>query len=196
MAFLVVRQFTTMVQCVLTATEDLVSMQMMKYATSLSRESTVDIEGEATERLEAFYRTLKELALVVSLDERHFLSHILAFFSIVGEIVIKNLASRVWTKVGSLDVKLADRTILIQVAPMMRAVEKKMAFLVVRLFTATVQYVLTATEDLVSAQMMKYATSLSRESIVDIEGEATERLEALYPTLKELALVGSPGSYH
>ncbi|KAH0457581.1 hypothetical protein IEQ34_012896 [Dendrobium chrysotoxum] len=79
---------------------------------------------------------------------------------------------------------------------MMRAVEKKMAFLMVRLFTATVQYVLTATEDLVITQMMKYATSLSRESIVDIEGETIERLEVLYPTLKELALVSSPGSHH
>ncbi|KAH0462360.1 hypothetical protein IEQ34_009935 [Dendrobium chrysotoxum] len=35
---------------------------------------------------------------------------------------------------------------------------------------------------------MKYASSLSRESIVDIEGKATERLEALYPTLKEQSL--------
>ncbi|KAL0914925.1 hypothetical protein M5K25_015315 [Dendrobium thyrsiflorum] len=78
----------------------------------------------------------------------------------------------------------------------MPAVRKKVAFLVVRQFTAKIQCMLTATEDLVSTQMMKYATSLSRESIMDIEGEATERLEALYPTLKELTLAGSPGSHH
>ncbi|KAH0456529.1 hypothetical protein IEQ34_014436 [Dendrobium chrysotoxum] len=69
---------------------------------------------------------------------------------------------------------------------------KKMAFLVIRQFTATVQCVLMVTEELVSTQMVKYATFLSRESIVDIKGEATKRLEALYPTLKELALAGSP----
>ncbi|KAL0906558.1 hypothetical protein M5K25_025060 [Dendrobium thyrsiflorum] len=42
--------------------------------------------------------------------------------------------------------------------------------------------------------MVKYATSLSRESIVDSEGKAAERLETLYPTLKELTLAGSSGS--
>ncbi|KAH0470384.1 hypothetical protein IEQ34_000107 [Dendrobium chrysotoxum] len=52
------------------------------------------------------------------------------------------------------------------------------------------------TEELVRTQIVKYAISLSRESIMDIKVEATERLEALYPTLKELVLVGSPGSYH
>ncbi|KAH0466518.1 hypothetical protein IEQ34_003756 [Dendrobium chrysotoxum] len=71
-----------------------------------------------------------------------------------------------------------------------------MAFLVVRKFTATVQCVLLVTEELMSTQMVKYATSLNRESIVDIEGQAIEILETLYPILKELALAGSPGSFH
>ncbi|KAL0919583.1 hypothetical protein M5K25_011686 [Dendrobium thyrsiflorum] len=66
----------------------------------------------------------------------------------------------------------------------------------VRQFTATVQCVLMVTEELVSTQMVKYATSLSTELIVDIRGETTERLEALYHTLKELELVCSPGSNH
>ncbi|KAL0916130.1 hypothetical protein M5K25_013614 [Dendrobium thyrsiflorum] len=55
---------------------------------------------------------------------------------------------------------------------------------------------LTVIEELVSTQMVKYDAFLSKQSIVDIEDEATERLEALYPTLKELALAGSPGSHH
>ncbi|KAL0903534.1 hypothetical protein M5K25_027920 [Dendrobium thyrsiflorum] len=71
-----------------------------------------------------------------------------------------------------------------------------MAFLVVRQLTATVQCVLMMTEGLVRMQMVKYATSLSRESIADIECKATKRLEALYPTQKELALAGSPSSHH
>ncbi|KAL0924284.1 hypothetical protein M5K25_005100 [Dendrobium thyrsiflorum] len=70
--------------------------------------------------------------------------------------------------------------------------EEEYSFLGVRQLTATIQCVLMVTEKLVSTQMVKYATYLSRELIVDIEGEATERLEALYPTLKELALAGSP----
>ncbi|KAH0448204.1 hypothetical protein IEQ34_022004 [Dendrobium chrysotoxum] len=78
----------------------------------------------------------------------------------------------------------------------MRAVGKKMAFLVVRQFIAKVQCMLIVTEELVSMQMVKYTTSLIRESIMDIKGEATKRLEVLYPTLKELALVDSIGSHH
>ncbi|KAH0467356.1 hypothetical protein IEQ34_004594 [Dendrobium chrysotoxum] len=71
-----------------------------------------------------------------------------------------------------------------------------MAFLMLRQFTTMVQCMLTMTKEFVSTQMVKYATSLSRESIVDIKGEATEILEALYPTLKELALASSPNSHH
>ncbi|KAH0457720.1 hypothetical protein IEQ34_013035 [Dendrobium chrysotoxum] len=78
----------------------------------------------------------------------------------------------------------------------MHTVGKKMAFLVIRQFTAKIQCMLTVTKELVSTQMMKNATSLSRKSIVYIEGEATERSEAFYPTLKELAFACSPGSYH
>ncbi|KAL0912402.1 hypothetical protein M5K25_018372 [Dendrobium thyrsiflorum] len=70
----------------------------------------------------------------------------------------------------------------------------KMAFLVLRQFTATVQCVLTVTKELVSMQMVKYITSLSRESIMDIKGEATKRLETLYPILKEMTLADSPAA--
>ncbi|KAH0462411.1 hypothetical protein IEQ34_009986 [Dendrobium chrysotoxum] len=114
--------------------------------------------------------------------ERHFVTHVLAFFNVA---------------VSLLDSKLADGIVLIcGVAQTMCAVGKKMAFLVVRQITATVQCVLTMIEELVSTQMVKFTTSLSRESIMDIKGKATERLEALYPTLKELALTSSPGSHH
>ncbi|KAL0916939.1 hypothetical protein M5K25_014494 [Dendrobium thyrsiflorum] len=74
----------------------------------------------------------------------------------------------------------------------MRMVGKKMVFLVVRQFIATVQCMLALIEEeLMSLQVVKYATSLSRESIIYIEGEAIERLEAFYSTPKELALAGS-----
>ncbi|KAH0457157.1 hypothetical protein IEQ34_015064 [Dendrobium chrysotoxum] len=118
-------------------------------------------------------------------DERHFKTHVLSFVVAYG-IVIENLAGRIWIKVSLLDSKLVDGMVLIRgVDQTMRTVGKKMTVLVVRQFTATVQCVL-----MVSTQ------SLSKDSIVDIEGEATERLEALYLTLKELTLVGSPGSHH
>ncbi|KAH0459835.1 hypothetical protein IEQ34_010498 [Dendrobium chrysotoxum] len=66
----------------------------------------------------------------------------------------ENLADRIWTEDGSLDSKLADGKVLIhRVAHTMHAVGKKMAFLVIRQFTSTVQCILTVTEELVSMQM-------------------------------------------
>lgn len=54
-----------------------------------------------------------------------------------------------------------------------RAVSKKMAFVVVREAGYTVQCVLTVKPEKVSEQMVKYATALSRESIIDVEGEVS-----------------------
>lgn len=67
--------------------------------------------------------------------------------------------------------ELKDQTVLIRGrAQAIRAVGKKMAFLVVREKGFTVQCVLTVAPDLVSPQMVKFANALSRESFVDIEG--------------------------
>ncbi|KAL4372182.1 hypothetical protein HN51_017268 [Arachis hypogaea] len=45
MAFLVVRESGFTVQCLVQAQQDLVSVQMVKYAAALSRESVIDVEG-------------------------------------------------------------------------------------------------------------------------------------------------------
>ncbi|KAL6539316.1 hypothetical protein OROGR_011965 [Orobanche gracilis] len=55
-------------------------------------------------------------------------------------------------------------------AQTIRTVGKKTTFVVVREGPFTVQCVLNVSEDLVSPQMVKFASSLSRESIVDVEG--------------------------
>lgn len=96
------------------------------------------------------------------------------------ELQSKAVTDRNWIEVGSLDSKLTDGTVLIRgVVQTVRAVGKKIAFLVVRQSTATVQCVLTVTEELVSTQMVKYATSLCRESIVDVEGVVTVPTEPI-----------------
>ncbi|XP_020594784.1 aspartate--tRNA ligase 2, cytoplasmic-like [Phalaenopsis equestris] len=111
-----------------------------------------------------------------------------------GDVPLEELQSnavtdRNWTEVGSLDSKLADGTVLIRgVAQTLRAVGKKMAFLVVRQFTATVQCVLTVTEGLVSTQMVKYANSLTRESIVDVEGVVTVPTEPIKGTTQQVEI--------
>lgn len=101
----------------------------------------------------------------------------------------KAVTGRKWTEVGSLDAKVADETVLIRgYAQTVRAVGKKMAFLVVRQFFDTVQCVLVVSENLVSAQMVKFANSLSRESIVEVEGVVTVPSEPIKGTTQQVEI--------
>ncbi|XP_075487162.1 aspartate--tRNA ligase 2, cytoplasmic-like [Primulina tabacum] len=93
-----------------------------------------------------------------------------------GEIALKDLQSKEisgkkWTELKNLTDLLKDQVVLIRGrAQTIRAVGKKMAFIVVRESGFTVQCVLNVSPGAVSPQMVKFATGLSRESIVDIEG--------------------------
>ncbi|CAN4105558.1 unnamed protein product [Withania somnifera] len=89
----------------------------------------------------------------------------------LNDLQSKAITGRKWTEVGSITPELKDQVILIRGrVQTIRPVGKKIAFVVVRERGFTVQCVLTVKADLVSLQMVKYATSLSKESIVDIEG--------------------------
>ncbi|KAL7150610.1 hypothetical protein ABFS83_05G125000 [Erythranthe nasuta] len=89
----------------------------------------------------------------------------------LNDLQSKEISGKKWTDVKDLNDGLKDQTVLVRGrAQAIRAVGKKMAFVVVRKRGFTVQCVLTVAQDLVSSQMVKFATSLSRESIVDIEG--------------------------
>ncbi|GAA0146861.1 aminoacyl-tRNA synthetase [Lithospermum erythrorhizon] len=93
-----------------------------------------------------------------------------------GDVALVDMQSkpktgRVWTQVSNLNGGLKDQVVLIRGrAHTIRAVGKKMAFLVVREAGFTVQCVVTVAPDLVSPQMVKYANGLSRESVIDVEG--------------------------
>ncbi|CAM8949594.1 unnamed protein product [Rhodiola kirilowii] len=83
----------------------------------------------------------------------------------------KEVTGRKWTEIGSLNESLKDQTVLVRGrAQTIRAVGKKIAFVVVRERGFTVQCVVTVKPDEVSPQMVKYVNGLSRESHVDIEG--------------------------
>ncbi|KAL2525355.1 Class II aminoacyl-tRNA and biotin synthetases superfamily protein [Abeliophyllum distichum] len=89
----------------------------------------------------------------------------------LDDLKSKEISGRKWTEVKELNEELKDQVVLIRGrCQAIRAVGKKMAFVVVRERGFTVQCVLTVTPDVVSVPMVKFATSLSRESIVDIEG--------------------------
>ena len=93
-----------------------------------------------------------------------------------GDVPLLDLQSKEvtglkWTDIVALTEDLKDKKVLIRGrAQTIRAVGKNIAFLVVRQMGFTVQCVLTVAPDLVSRHMVKYATGLSRESHVDIEG--------------------------
>ncbi|KAJ4842222.1 Aspartate--tRNA ligase 2, cytoplasmic [Turnera subulata] len=94
-----------------------------------------------------------------------------------GDVPLEELQSKEeadlaeWTPVGELSEALKDREVLVRGrAQTMRAVGKKMAFVVVRERGFTVQCVVTAKPEAVSPQMVKFVAGLSRESIVDVHG--------------------------
>ncbi|CAM8952844.1 unnamed protein product [Rhodiola kirilowii] len=88
-----------------------------------------------------------------------------------NDLQSKEVTGRKWTEIGSLNESLKDQTVLVRGrAQTIRAVGKKIAFVVVRERGFTVQCVVTVKPDEVSPQMVKYVNGLSRESHVDIEG--------------------------
>ncbi|TMX02416.1 hypothetical protein EJD97_021671 [Solanum chilense] len=92
----------------------------------------------------------------------------------LNDLQSKAVTGRKWTEVGSIAPEMKDQVVLIRGrVQTIRPVGKKIAFVVVRERGFTVQCVLTVKPELVSSQMVKYATSLSKESIIDVEGVVT-----------------------
>ncbi|KAJ3691422.1 hypothetical protein LUZ61_020586 [Rhynchospora tenuis] len=87
------------------------------------------------------------------------------------DIQSKSITGRTWTDVGELCAEMKGETVLIRgAAQAIRSTSKKIVFLVVRQGMSTVQCVLVVTKDIISPQMVCFASSLTKESIVDVEG--------------------------
>jgi len=108
----------------------------------------------------------------------------------VEEIQSKAISGRSWSQIGDLDDSAAGRSVLIRgAAQVIRPVSKKMAFVVLRQSMSTVQCVLVASADAgVSTQMVRFATALSKESIVDVEGVVSLPKEPLKATTQQVRL--------
>jgi hypothetical protein len=111
----------------------------------------------------------------------------------VEDIQSKSVSGRSWSKVGDLDAAAAGRPVLTRgFAQAIRPVSKKMAFVVLRQGMSTVQCVLVASAETgVSTQMVKFATALSKESIVDVEGVVFLPKEPLKSTTQQVPLCNS-----
>lgn len=105
------------------------------------------------------------------------------------ELQSKEIATQKWTEVGSLAEELKDENVLIRGrVHSIRAVSKKMAFVVVRERGFTVQCVLTVKPEVVSLQMVKFATSLNKESFVDVEGIVSVPVSPLKATTQQVEI--------
>ncbi|GMH29692.1 hypothetical protein Nepgr_031535 [Nepenthes gracilis] len=108
----------------------------------------------------------------------------------LNELQSKAHTGRKWTPVKYLTEALKGEEVLIRGrAQAIRAVSKKMAFVVVRERGYTVQCVLSVSPDKVSPQMVKFATSLSRESYVDVDGVVAVPGETLTGTTQQVEIL-------
>jgi nondiscriminating aspartyl-tRNA synthetase len=108
----------------------------------------------------------------------------------VEEIQSKVISGRSWIGIGDLDEAAEGSSVLIRgSAQAFRPVSKKMAFVVLRQSMSTVQCVLVASADHgVSTQMVRFATSLSKESILDVEGVVSIPKEPLKATTQQVEI--------
>ncbi|WOL19797.1 hypothetical protein Cni_G28599 [Canna indica] len=107
----------------------------------------------------------------------------------VVEIQSKAISGREWTEIGALVDELSGRSVLVRgVAQTIRPVSKKMAFVVLRQYVSTVQCILSVDKEFVSPQMVKFATALSKESIVDVEGIVSVPKEPIKGTTQQVEI--------
>lgn len=83
----------------------------------------------------------------------------------------REITGKVWTPVSALTPELAGKKVLVRGRVHTVRGKGKSAFIVIRQQTATVQAVLFVDDATVSKGMVKYATNIPKESIVDIAGE-------------------------
>ncbi|KAI3894383.1 hypothetical protein MKW92_040505 [Papaver armeniacum] len=89
----------------------------------------------------------------------------------VQDLKSKGFSGRKWTDIRFVNESLKDKTVLVRGRiHTTRPVSKNIGFLVLREKGCTIQCVLTVADNLISRQMVKFATSLTKESHVDVEG--------------------------
>ncbi|KAK1379664.1 Aspartate--tRNA ligase [Heracleum sosnowskyi] len=105
------------------------------------------------------------------------------------ELQSKSIASEKWTEIGKLGEKLKDESVLVRGrVHSIRAVSKKMVFVVVREKGCTVQCVLTVKPEKISLQMVKFVTNLNKESFVDVYGVVSVPENALKATTQQVEI--------
>ena len=82
----------------------------------------------------------------------------------------QTITGRQWTDVSNLTSEIAGQTVLVRARVHTIRAKGKSAFLVLRQQTATAQATLFVDDTVVSKGMVRYASNITRESIIDVEG--------------------------
>lgn len=82
----------------------------------------------------------------------------------------QGISGRTWSRVDEINAGLKGQKVLIRARVHTVRGKGKSAFLVLRQRQATIQAIMFADDQTVSRQMVKYASTITRESIVDVEG--------------------------
>ncbi|GAB2233351.1 hypothetical protein Droror1_Dr00002573 [Drosera rotundifolia] len=91
-----------------------------------------------------------------------------------NDLQSKEITGREWTDVRNQNEELKDCVVLVRGwVHVIRAVSKKMVFVVLRDQCCTVQCAVSVGGDRVSREMVRFVSGLSRESVVDVEGVVT-----------------------
>ncbi|CAA0819438.1 Class II aminoacyl-tRNA and biotin synthetases superfamily protein [Striga hermonthica] len=107
----------------------------------------------------------------------------------LNDMQSKEISGKKWTEVKDLVAGLKDQEVLIRgIAQAIRAMSKKTAFVVLRKYGFTVQCVLTVAQDLVSPQMVKFATRLSINSVIDVEGIVSVPAQPITGTTQQVEI--------
>lgn len=91
----------------------------------------------------------------------------------------QQITKRKWTRVEALDKSAENQTVLLRGRVATVRGKGKSCFIVLRQRTATVQVVLFTNDTTISKGMVKYASNLSRESIIDVEGTISVPKESI-----------------
>lgn len=101
----------------------------------------------------------------------------------------RSISGQKWTLVSTLTSELDKEEVLIRGRVHAVRGKGKSAFLVVREGGATVQVAFFVDEKVVSKQMVKYISGLSKESIVDVVGVVSVPPEALKTTTQQVGII-------
>ena len=101
----------------------------------------------------------------------------------------QDVTDRKWVPVGEINDSLAGQTILVRARLHSSRVKGKLGFLVLREKFSDIQAVIAEAEGKVSKKMIKWVAGISKESIIDVQGEVKKPQQEIQSCTQKVELV-------